>query len=473
MATAAPVSFSAHQLERDKAGIASRPQVIIDKAMSDKENKPEKFGETPKIRPRHVGKSESEKDTGEAAEEKKRRRLLEKKSDEEWISKLKPPGKKEEFEDGKAGAGESKESAVAGDSKAEARERTWEDEESESIKQVQDGVEEDESNMDEPGAVKEGEPSSGRRRRRKKPAKPSVKRVLIQLRRRAMAIFAIIAGAILLSLTFFRVGESRGEREGKEAALRDLAVVEARKVYVLPPEAQQQLDAALLEVRGGNAVKAAVDLAALAEKFPDVASLRYAAGLGAIQAGELEKAIAFANASIDKGERISDSYVLISIAEAQLRAEEPGKQFVSPQLRVREILDKAIAADPMSAGARMELGSLFRYMGDEAGALKELGAAKARLHPVDSHLAVDVTVALIEVENLPLEALQLSEPTADDVRVLFPAAYIAMRQENFELGIRLLTRCKNLLPMDSFLYLVNDRAFQRFAYRDDMKALMQ
>ncbi len=444
--------------------------------MSDKENKPEKFGETPKIRPRHVDKSDSEKEPGEAADDKKRRRLLEKKSDEDWIAKLKPPAKKEDTAGEKEDAVKATPPVSIPDSKKEPREKTWEDDEVELLKK--EGPElleddEEESEEGEPDSDKEGESLGGRRRRKKKPAKPSLKRVFSRLRRRATTIFAIIAGAILVALTFFRMGESRGEREGKEAALRDMAVIEARKVYTLPPETQQQLDAALLEVRAGNAVAAAVTLAELAEKFPDVASLSYAAGLGAIQAGEFEKAIAFANASIDKGERVSDSYVLISIAEAQMRAEEPDKQFVNPQLRVREILDKAIAADPMNAGARMELGSLFRYMGDESGALKELGAAKARLHPIDSHLAVDVTVALIEVENLPLEALQPSEPTADDVRVLFPAAYIAMRHENFDLGIRLLNRCKNLLPLDSFLYLVNDRAFQRFSYRDDMKALMQ
>ncbi|MEX1120038.1 MAG: hypothetical protein WEB60_14725 [Terrimicrobiaceae bacterium] len=434
--------------------------------MSDKENRPEKFGETPKIRPRHAGKSDSEKESGEAAEEKKRRRLLEKKSDEEWIAKLKSSDKKDDPD----GAGEDLPGMPAAKEAAREKMRV----EAEALEDGQEATDdEEESGEGEPEAVKEGESQGGRRRRRKKPSKPSLKRVLIKIRRRAMTIFAVVAGGILVALTFYRVGESRGEREGKEAALRDMAVLEARKVYVLPPEAQQQLDAALLEVRAGNAVAAAGTLAQLVEKFPHVASLNYAAGLGAIQAGEFETAIAFANASIEKGERVSDSYVLISIAEAQMRAEEPDKQFVNPQLRVREILDKAIAADPMSSGARMELGSLLRYMGDEPGALTELGAAKARLHPVDSHLAVDVTVGLIEVENLPLEALQPTEPTADDVRVLFPAAYIAMRHENFELGIRLLNRCKNLLPVDSFHYLVNDRAFQSFAYRDDVKALMQ
>ena len=439
--------------------------------MSDKENKPEKFAETPKIRPRHVSKSDSEQDPGEVAEEKKRRRRLEKKSDEEWIAKLKPSGKKEDSEGEEAG--NPKEPDVIPAPKEKVREKTWEDDEKDTVADTQEPMEEEESEAGEPDDVKGEESQGGRRRRRKKPAKPSLKRVLAQLRRRAMGIFAILAGAILVALTFFRVGESRGEREGKEAALRDMAVLEARRVYELPAEAQQQLDAALLEVRGGNAVAAAEDIAQLVKKFPDVASLDYAAGLASIQAGDFETAMTFANASIDKGEKVSDSYVLISIAEAQSRAQEPGNQFVNPQLRVREILDKAIAADPMSAGARMELGSLFRYMGDESGALRELGAAKARLHPVDSHLAVDVTVALIEVESLPLEALQPSEPTADDVRVLFPAAYIAMRRDNFELGIKLLNRCKNLLPLDSFLYLVNDRAFQRFSYREDMKALMQ
>jgi len=439
--------------------------------MSDKENKPEKFAETPKIRPRHVSKSDSEQDPGEVAEEKKRRRRLEKKSDEEWIAKLKPSGKKEDSEGEEAR--NPKEPDVIQDPKEKVREKTWEDDEKDTVADTQEPMEEEESEAGEPDDVKGEESQGGRRRRRKKPAKPSLKRVLAQLRRRAMGIFAILAGAILVALTFFRVGESRGEREGKEAALRDMAVLEARRVYELPAEAQQQLDAALLEVRGGNAVAAAGDIAQLVKKFPDVASLDYAAGLAAIQAGDFETAMIFANASIDKGEKVSDSYVLISIAEAQSRAQEPDNQFVNPQLRVREILDKAIAADPMSAGARMELGSLFRYMGDESGALRELGAAKARLHPVDSHLAVDVTVALIEVESLPLEALQPSEPAADDVRVLFSAAYIAMRRDNFELGIKLLNRCKNLLPLDSFLYLVNDRAFQRFSYREDMKALMQ
>ncbi len=75
--------MATRQKPTKKAGIASPREPNIDNDMSDKENKPEKFGETPKIRPRHVNKSDSEKDAGEAAEEKKKRRRLEKKSDEE------------------------------------------------------------------------------------------------------------------------------------------------------------------------------------------------------------------------------------------------------------------------------------------------------------------------------------------------------------------------------------------------------
>ena len=155
--------------------------------------------------------------------------------------------------------------------------------------------------------------------------------------------------------------------------------------------------------------------------------------------------------------------------ESQRASLPANEKLGDPMMRAQQILEKAIVEDPAAAGPRVELGSLLRYRGQRDGAVRELRAAKARLHPVDSHLVIDVTVALIEVEELPAGALEISDPATDDVRALFPAAYVAMKKDDFVLAKRLLDRCKAVLPADTFLYLVNDPAFRKFAYREDLK----
>jgi hypothetical protein len=455
--------------------------------MAENEKKGERFGEEPKIKPRQVTKSDKEGDEG--AEERKRRHLLEKKSDGEWLSKLKPLEKKSRDDqtresDQTKGSPEkdasdfldekkpSSDSSRCGKPVAEdSAEPSWEDDEKDPIEE-QDFTSAEPEEEDEPR--KSGDSGSSRRRRRRSHKKSlfplSFKAVLPWLKTKALMLGGLIIGVCVFAAVFWKIGEADGYRAGRKMSLREVEIEESKKVYALPPEASQQLDSALLRLREADS-SSTEEIARMVRTYPDIPTLNYAASLASIQSGDLDNATKFAETSIARNERVSDSFVILSIVESQKAAENPGQQFGDPRLRVKKILEKAIAADPMNSGARMEMGSLLRYMGDEPGAIRELRSAKARLHPVDSHLSVDVTVALIEVENLPLDALTPSDPNTDDVRVIFPAAYIAMRHDNFPLGISLLKRCKNMLSPDTFNYLVNDRAFRRFSYLPEMKEL--
>jgi len=410
--------------------------------MEENQDPKEAAAKPVKIRPRNVDKSK-EGEEG-PAEEKSKKGLLPKRSDPEWLAGLRPhePSKKEEPA-----------ATVNGPLPDEPT--------------LAHGPAED-------GAVPTAdEPDQSRvQKRRKRRVEGKEGKLIKFLRWLGGPGKYVIAGAacvLILAGLAFKAGTAVGFGQGRAALERELAVREARRVYVLPPEARERVDAALMAFRDGRAEETLAELTKITGEYPDVASIRYLAALAAIQAGNPEEALRFARESIGRGEKVADSLVVESIVESQRASLPETEKMGDPITRAQKILEEAIIEDPAAAGPRIELGSLLRYRGQREDAVRELRSAKARLHPVDSHLVIDVTVALIEVEELPSGALEVSEPATDDVRALFPAAYIAMKKDDFTLAKRLLDRCRAVLPADTFLYLVNDPAFRKFSYRDDLK----
>lgn len=286
-----------------------------------------------------------------------------------------------------------------------------------------------------------------------------------RLRRARLPVAIALGLGVLASLVAYRIGESLGEDLGRRKQIGLMEIVESRRVYELPEQVARRLDDLLLEVRslrGPRSAQAAQSIAALAAEYPNVASMHYAAAIAALEAGDLSAVEEQAKISISRGERLSDAHVLLSIVESQRRSQQP-HQLVPPMARVKEHLAAAIKADPMNPAPRIELGSLLRYSGDTEGALRELRAARARSLPVDSHLSVDVTVSLMEVESLPTEVLQARDPHSDDPRALLPAALVALRTDNPALAAHILRRAQAILPRETFSYLVNDAAFRRYA----------
>jgi tetratricopeptide (TPR) repeat protein len=308
-----------------------------------------------------------------------------------------------------------------------------------------------------------------RRRKRKATAAGSVRKFRDALGGALLRAVPYALVALLAAMAAYALGRDAGRTISQEEADRLRAAADVQKIRVLPSQAESRLDSALTELREGDPAQAAAVLETLAAEYPDVPSLHYLAALAATQAGDAPAAAGHAYASIKRGEKVSDSLVVLSILESQKAALPASEKMGDPHLRARELLEEAIAADPANPGPRMELGSLQRYMQDRDAAARSFRAAKARLHPVDSHLAADVTLALLEVELLPAKGMEVREPDTDDVRVLFPAAFVAMRKDNFPLAIRILERCRTGLTPDLFLYLMNDPAFRRFAYREDLK----
>ena len=80
-----------------------------------------------------------------------------------------------------------------------------------------------------------------------------------------------------------------------------------------------------------------------------------------------------------------------------------------PRLRAEQLLRQACLADAANPYPRFELGTLLRYQGRREEALAQIKGAQARLNPIDSHMIMGITLALMKIEELPVEQL----PPAD------------------------------------------------------------
>ena len=277
---------------------------------------------------------------------------------------------------------------------------------------------------------------------------------------------------ILLAALAHSIGRSAGEREGRNAAAQEAAAAEEERIRVLSPQGEARLEAALGQLREGDSAAAARTLQALAGEFPDVPSMDFLAARACVQAGDSPTAKRFAMLSIKKGQRVSDSLALLSVIESQKAGLPEHQRMGDPLARARQMIEEAMAADPANPGPRMELGALLRTSGDQEGAMQQMRAAELRMLPVDSQLAADITIALIQAEALPMSESVPVDENSPDVRRLFSDAYLALRRDDVPLAIRLLKRCQAMIPPDLFHYLVNDPAFRRFAYQPELKRLM-
>ena len=229
-----------------------------------------------------------------------------------------------------------------------------------------------------------------------------------------------------------------------------------------------RLDASLQSLRDGNAKMSVQELTLLQEQNPKVPSLSYLIALAALQAGNTDLAAKTVDASISKGERVSDSLALKAVLESQKARNPNSGSFGDPKVNAETYLRQAILADPANPAPCIELATLLRYAkrDDEAAAL--LQAARARLNPVDSFAVVETTLALMKLQNLSDEELPKDIRPDKDISSMFSAAYIAIRKSDFAQAKTLLNMCKERLPADLNSYLINDPAFRRFVLQPEL-----
>jgi len=251
---------------------------------------------------------------------------------------------------------------------------------------------------------------------------------------------------------------------GKTAGRGDAGPVEANPPQArgeFPPVAQSKLDSALTMLRSGDAVGAWKELEALVQRYPSAPSLRYAAAMAAMQADYLNDADRMVRDSLAANDRVSDSLAL-KAAIIGMRAKKP----VPEQ---EAFLRQAIAADPMNANTLLELAALLRYQGRLEEAAGVLKSAQTRLLPVDSHIVVNTTMALLNLQNQkdlapPAEDSTITGIPEQDI----PMAYTLMRQGNIKLAAAVLKNTQTLLSPELFAYLLDDPAIRQFRKDPDL-----
>ncbi|MEO8206922.1 MAG: hypothetical protein ABI615_12140 [Chthoniobacterales bacterium] len=260
----------------------------------------------------------------------------------------------------------------------------------------------------------------------------------------------------ICSWIFYQMGVDAGNMEAEQAA--------RKQGMELPADVAKDLDQALMDLRLGDSERGLKRISEIERSTPWFSSLSYLTALAAIQNGQTEFAAKKAQESILKRERISDSLALEAVIATQ-REPSPLTNISDPRIEAEALLRQAIIADAANPYPHFELANLLRYKGRKEEAIKEIKAAQARLNPIDSHLVMDITLAILTMEDAAIPNLPplLSKPS-DDVRKLFPAAYAAMRRGDFDNAAAYLRICRENLSPDIFDYIINDRALRRFIW---------
>jgi len=285
--------------------------------------------------------------------------------------------------------------------------------------------------------------------------------LMVFLRRRVRVGVAL---GITLVLVVLAVWIASGFARHSERA-RMLAEI-SRQGVGITQEKQDRLDKALRDLREGDSEKALNQLVLLEHEAPEVASLAYLVALAAMQAGQPELSAQYVEKSIARRERVSDAIALKAVLETQ--GGGSGVPLGDPRLRAEGYLRQAMLADAANASPLVELATLLRYRKQNDEAMRVLEAARSRLNPVDSHTVVDVSIALLALQETPDAQLPLDIDPDKDVPSLFSAAYLAMRRGNFPEAAGILKTARERLSPDLFFYLVNDPAFRKYAREKDL-----
>ena len=228
---------------------------------------------------------------------------------------------------------------------------------------------------------------------------------------------------------------------------------------------QEAIERALSDLRGGMATHALSSLRRVQNENPRIPSLDYLLGLAALQAGKIEEAEEAIAMSLAKGERVSDSLALRASLEAQAEGDAGWKPIGDVMPAAERSLHEAVTADPANPFPYFELAMRWRLRGDNARAKEMLKSARLRLQPVDAHAAVDVTLRLLELQEMEDGALPQLPQEAAAPADLFAAAYLGLRLGEDEQATAFLQKARASLPPELYNYLIADPAFAPYRAR--------
>lgn len=270
---------------------------------------------------------------------------------------------------------------------------------------------------------------------------------------RALGVLGVIV-ALILTISFWRMSKTTAPADESGPELASNTSYGQISNYAF-----HEINEALAELNAGKAAPALRRLQDLQEKDSTTPSLNYLVALAALEAGDFELADRQAVESISRKERVSEALAL----RAVLQTISPQKVFGDPRLRAQEILEQAIASDSADAVPMIGLARLLRSRGKSDEALKLLEAARNRLQPADSTIAVNISIELIKLQALSDEDLPSNTPSSQDVAEVVGAAYAAMRRGEFGQSAALLRLSREQLPDDLFNHILHDPAIFRFS----------
>lgn len=319
--------------------------------------------------------------------------------------------------------------------------------------------------------------SSGRRRRRSRSSDSPPIEDTTQDRRRGssrsrapVGLYALVVmlAALLAVCVFviFRLLDS-----GEVVPPSEAPVVET--VVEVTGEQLLAIDLALIKLRSGDTDSALERFKLLKSDNPSIPSLDYLTALAALQAGDISLASASIEASLGKGERVSDSLALSAALEGVKTSEAGWQPMGDLKTRAEYYLRQAIEADPANPSPQIELAMRHRSVGDHKEAQRLLEAAKARTNPVDSLTIVDTTLLLIRLQDLPDDQLPADLDPDQDTSSLIGAAYVALRRGDFATAASLLATAKKRLPENLYYYLLEDPALRQYAAEPQLTPLFQ
>jgi len=259
------------------------------------------------------------------------------------------------------------------------------------------------------------------------------------------------AAVVTLLLTGFLLGRLQS---GSYAEEGESALVKPSQQLV------KELNEALALIDSGKSSEALQKIQSLSAKHPDVSSLDYLAALTAMQAGDLKTAQERAALSIAKNQKVSDSFVLLSMTEPG--ADAGGKSSLRDPKVVREsLLREAVNADVANPFPMIELASFLRGQKRDDEALELLRAANARLHPIDTHVVVQTSIQLMKLQQMPDNELPAAS-SEGSITEIFSSVYISLRKKDYDQAAIALEKGRHQASPDLFAYLINDPVFKPF-----------
>ena len=275
----------------------------------------------------------------------------------------------------------------------------------------------------------------------------------------------VIAAGAAVGIVCFQ----RGTETGRAQLLRE----QTKEKISISDDTLREINQSFEAMVGGRAAEAVGKFESLQVRHPHISSLTYLAALAAMRSGDIDRAEASAHASIAKHERVSDSLMLVALAQVRRGVNPKLKKLVDFRVSAEDLLRQSIAVDVANPYPFLDLAALLRFQNKNDAALSALHAASLRVQPIDTLPYVELTTELTKLSALSDWSLPEISRVTPSTTTTFPAAYLALRKGNVVKAKELLTLARSQTDPKLFHYLINDQAFVKYAKEPGMQEFFQ